>query len=129
MNICLSCGKCCYNTEMELSNQDIKRIEDQNTLGFKREDFCFKTDGFIKIKNIDNHCIFLDPETNYCKIYLIRPTGCKFYPLIFNQEKNKCVIDDDCPYKKLFFTHKPIFQKNCKELRKWVNNELFNISD
>ena len=100
MNFCLSCAKCCYNTEMELSKQDIKRIEDQNTLGLKRDDFCFKTDGFFKLKNKDNHCIFLDPDTNYCKIYLIRPTGCKFYPLIFNQEKNKCVIDDDCPYKK-----------------------------
>ena len=129
MKICLSCGKCCYNTEMELSEEDIIRIEDQNTLGLKRDDFYFKTDGFFKLRNTDNHCIFLDPRTNHCKIYLIRPTGCKFYPLIFNQEKNKCVFDDDCPYKNKFFKHKPIFQKNCRELRKWVSNELINNSD
>ena len=129
MNICLSCGKCCYNTEMELSKQDISRIEDQNTLGLIRDDFCFKVDGFIKLKNIDNHCLFLDPDTNHCKVYSFRPTGCKFYPLIFNQEKNRCVIDDECPYKKKFFKHKPILKKNCKELRKWVSNELINILD
>ena len=129
MNICLSCAKCCYNTEMELSKQDISRIEDQNTLGLIRDDFCFKVDGFIKLKNIDNHCIFLDPDTKHCKIYLFRPIGCRFYPLIFNQEKNKCVIDDDCPYKNNFFKHKPILKKNCRELRKWVSNELINILD
>ena len=129
MNICLSCAKCCYNTEMELSKQDISRIEDQNTLGLIRDDFCFKVDGFIKLKNIDNHCIFLDPDTKHCKIYLFRPIGCRFYPLIFNQEKNKCVIDDDCPYKNNFYKHKPILKKNCRELRKWVSNELINILD
>lgn len=129
MKICLSCGKCCFNTEMELSKQDISRIEDQNTLGLTRNDFCIQVDRFIKLKNIDNHCIFFQPNTNYCKIYPFRPTGCKFYPLIFNQEKNKCFIDDDCPHKKLFFTHKPIFQKKCKELRKWVSDELFTIVD
>ncbi len=129
MKICLSCGKCCYNTEMELSKQDVNRIEDQNTMGLRREDFCFETDGFLILKNIDNHCIFLDPDTNLCKIYLFRPTGCKFYPLIFNQEKNKCVIDEDCPHRKKFFKHEPIFKKNCRELRKWVSNELINISN
>ena len=129
MKICLSCGKCCFNTEMELSSQDIIRIEDQNTLGLTKDDFCFETDGFLKLKNVDNHCIFLDPDTKHCRIYLFRPTGCRFYPLIFNQEKNKCVIDDDCPYKNKFYVHKPLLKKNCKELRKWVSNELFNISD
>ncbi|MHA1720651.1 MAG: YkgJ family cysteine cluster protein [Promethearchaeota archaeon] len=124
MKICLSCSKCCFYTEMELSNQDIKRIEDKNIYGLKRDDFCVKVEGFFKLRNVDNHCIFLNPDSNLCKIYSYRPTGCKFYPLIFDQEKNKCIIDDDCPYKNLFYKHKPIFKKNCHNLRKWISNEL-----
>ena len=78
---------------MILSHQDITRIE---TLGFKKEDFCFlDEDGFFKLKNIDNECFFL--KNNRCSIYEHRPQGCKFYPIIFDVDKKKPALDDECP--------------------------------
>jgi len=88
-----SCAKCCKNTNMFLSLSDINRISSQ---GFNQKDFCFKNEeGFFQLKNISGECFFL--KDNKCQIYDIRPTGCRFYPIIFDLDKNKAVLDDECP--------------------------------
>ena len=122
--ICQNCGKCCFDTEMELSRLDIKRIEKLNPWGLKEKDFTRKDGGYHLLKNIDGHCIFLDPETLLCKIYDYRPKGCEFYPLIFDLKRNRCKLDDLCPHKEMFFKNKKEVYKKCNELRVFIKKEL-----
>jgi uncharacterized protein len=125
MNLCQTCGICCLSTEMQLSNEDIELIANKSEL--KKEDFCEFYDGFFRLKNVDGHCIFFQKETISCEIYNFRPFGCKLYPMIFDSEKNKCSLDDDCPHRKKFYRHKPEFQKKCSNLRSWVSKNFSHI--
>jgi len=78
---------------MMLSIRDIEVIEN---LGFKKEDFSFKNeDGFYLLRNIGGECFFL--TKNKCQIYTHRPQGCGFYPIIFDLESNKALLDEECP--------------------------------
>jgi Fe-S-cluster containining protein len=126
MKICLDCGVCCLKTEMQLSQDDIERIENSSNNNLKREDFCELKEEYFQLKNIDEHCYFFDPTLKRCIIYPNRPKGCEFYPLIFNIDDNKCELDADCPHRNLFYRHSPEFQKKCKELRDWIKNQLMS---
>jgi Fe-S-cluster containining protein len=88
------CGKCCHNTEMPLTEEDIKRIE---SLGYDRRDFTVKIDGIYRLRNVNGKCFFLD-EDNRCKIYEYRPLGCRIYPIVLDLERG-AVVDDLCPKK------------------------------
>ena len=88
------CGKCCHNTEMPLTEEDIKRIE---SLGYDRRDFTVKIDGIYRLRNVNGRCFFLD-EDNRCKIYEYRPLGCRIYPIVLDLERG-AVVDDLCPKK------------------------------
>lgn len=72
---------------------DIERIE---SLGYKRSLFAEKRGSFIRLKNVDGHCIFLDPRTGSCRIYEKRPLGCRIYPLIYDEELG-ILLDPECP--------------------------------
>ncbi len=109
---------------MELSSGDIQRIVETNEFDFKQEDFCNFNNGYNKLKNIDGHCFFLNPDTLECKIYPLRPEGCRYYPLVYNLDKEKCELDIDCPHKMLFYSHPPLFKSKCKALKKWVTLNL-----
>jgi Fe-S-cluster containining protein len=87
------CGKCCYQTEMPLTEEDIERIE---KLGYRRQDFVVKVNGVYRLRNVNGKCFFLD-ESNRCKIYEHRPIGCRIYPVVFDVERCKAVVDDLCP--------------------------------
>ncbi|MHA1192967.1 MAG: YkgJ family cysteine cluster protein [Promethearchaeota archaeon] len=39
-NVCFDCGKCCLETEMILSQEDIKRIINYFEGDIEQEDFC-----------------------------------------------------------------------------------------
>ncbi|MHA1145983.1 MAG: YkgJ family cysteine cluster protein [Candidatus Helarchaeota archaeon] len=96
MEPCDRCGLCCQKTEMILSNADVERISNAGYQDFYDVD----PDGFYVLKNtLDDLplCVFYQKNTNSCMIYAIRPKGCRFYPLIYNVDLNKCVIDDFCP--------------------------------
>ena len=86
------CGKCCHNTEMPLTEEDIKRIE---SLGYDRRDFTVKIDGIYRLRNVNGRCFFLD-EDNRCKIYEYRPLGCRIYPIVLDLERG-VVVDELCP--------------------------------
>ncbi len=89
------CHKCCLETEMLLTTEDLERIESH---GYKREEFCLdpkKANGFWQLRNIDGKCFFLD-EKGRCKIYQIRPLGCRLYPLILTLDTNEVIVDEDC---------------------------------
>jgi Fe-S-cluster containining protein len=89
------CGRCCYQTEMPLTNEDIERIE---KLGYKRQEFAVKVNGIYRLRNINGKCYFLD-ESNRCRIYDHRPIGCRIYPVILDVETNRAIVDDLCPMK------------------------------
>ncbi len=87
----IECYQCCLDTEMTLSEEDISKIE---LLGYKIEEFLEEKDGFMTLRNIDNHCIFL--KNKMCSIYENRPQGCRFYPLIYDFNIDDFVIDNLC---------------------------------
>jgi Fe-S-cluster containining protein len=80
---------------MTLTREDVKRISD---LGHSSSDYLVKTsDGFCQLRNVDGNCYFYDAENGICTIYDARPDGCRFYPIIYDMKKRKCVADVDCP--------------------------------
>jgi Fe-S-cluster containining protein len=80
---------------MTLTRKDVERIE---ALGYDRKDFLVRVmAGFCELRNIDGNCFFYDSDTKICRIYENRPEGCRYYPIIYDARKKKCVIDKDCP--------------------------------
>ncbi len=103
MNSCLKhrCSRCCHNTEMMLTESDIKRIE---KLGYSN--FWYELDGFLFLKNINGKCIFLG-RNGLCTIYQHRPEGCRYYPYICDPETMEIYVDEECPYAAEFLLDKP----------------------
>ena len=93
---CSHCGKCCENTEMPLSEADIKRLE---KAGFRREDFVqYDSRGYARLQNREGHCVFYDKKRRRCRVYKYRPLGCRIYPIIFSEDEG-IIVDDLCPMK------------------------------
>jgi hypothetical protein len=91
------CTACCHDTEMPLTNEDKKRIED---LGFT--DFYVEDKDWFIMKNLGGKCVFLQ-EDGKCKVYKDRPTGCRFYPAVWSFDENGPIMDIDCPNSVEFF--------------------------
>jgi Fe-S-cluster containining protein len=93
---CLHCGECCKETEMLLCNEDIVRLERK---GYAREFFSVcDSQGFIFLRNVDGCCVFYDAEKRRCKVRGNRPSGCRVYPVIYDEAEG-IVVDDICPAK------------------------------
>ncbi|RLI14417.1 YkgJ family cysteine cluster protein [Candidatus Bathyarchaeota archaeon] len=93
---CSHCGKCCENTEMPLSEADIKRLE---KAGFHREDFVqYDSRGYARLQNREGYCVFYDKKRRRCRVYKYRPLGCRIYPIIFSEDEG-IIVDDLCPMK------------------------------
>ena len=90
--VCNRMGCCCWQTEMELLPEDIARLV---KMGFKPRDFSYKDGNTVRLRNVENHCFFLDPVAQRCRIYRNRPLGCKIYPVIL--DGNTAVVDRFCP--------------------------------
>ncbi|MFX1341008.1 MAG: YkgJ family cysteine cluster protein [Promethearchaeota archaeon] len=122
---CENCGKCCIETEMLLSQQDIDSIIKNTANIFTKEQFAFtNNEGFFQLKNNEGYCFFFDRFSKICKIYEYRPQGCRFYPLIYDFQKQKCVLDKDCPRKELFYHNIKDNTSNCKELKNFLKKRL-----
>ena len=102
---------------MPLSNLDLERIL---KLGFELEYFAVKTDGGWRLKNSSGRCVFLVEEG--CGIYPHRPEGCRLYPLVYDENLKKAVIDPLCPYGHLFRV-----QKNDTERLKTLLEKLTGL--
>jgi Fe-S-cluster containining protein len=85
------CYECCLDTEMTLSNSDVKRIEME---GYIRSEFLKEEDGFLVLQNLKGQCYFL--KDRRCSIYKFRPQGCRFYPLIYDFEREELLVDELC---------------------------------
>ena len=69
-------------TEMELSKNDIRRIE---SIGYSREEFStIGKDGIPRLMNVGRWCCFYDSVTKLCRIYVNRPLGCRLYPIVYS---------------------------------------------
>ncbi len=110
---CSRCGKCCEKTEMLLSEADIKHLK---KLGYGENNFVvYDEDGYAKLRNIREHCVFYDVEKRLCKVYKYRPLGCRIYPVVFVEGKG-VVVDNLCPSKHTVSTAER--QRKGKILRK-----------
>jgi len=94
---CLRCGVCCTETEMLLSNQDILRLEKK---GFPVESFVrFDNEGYAILRNRDGYCVFYNVNQRQCDVYTDRPSGCRVYPVILDEDKG-IVTDHICRAKR-----------------------------
>jgi len=118
------CYMCCLETEMFLSNMDVSRIE---RLGFYKEDFLEEKDGFLALKNVDDKCFFL--KEKMCSIYENRPQGCRFYPLIYDFEQEKVIIDKLCVHHQDFnvTVFQPLFDKVLNFVLKLIEERDYRI--
>ncbi len=124
-NKCEDCGNCCRETEMILSAQDIARIKNKYPKSLRRINFVKKSaDGLFHLKNEHGNCVFFDPTTKLCKIYEVRPEGCRFYPLIYNADTKLCVLDQDCPKPELFYPNKDSHMKTCEKIVRFLEKEV-----
>jgi uncharacterized protein len=90
---CSNCGVCCTETEMLLSKKDITRLEKR---GFKQRDFAkYDKQGYAQLKNRGGYCIFYDKGNRRCSVYVDRPSGCRVYPVIIDEEKG-IILDTIC---------------------------------
>jgi len=90
---CSNCGKCCEETMMELSSEDIKRLEET---GYRLEEFAVIDDGVTRLRNVDGHCYFYSHADKRCRIYRKRPLGCYLYPVVYLADEG-AVVDELCP--------------------------------
>ena len=90
---CSKCGKCCENTEMELSMDDIKTLEEA---GYRLEEFAVTDDGVIRLRNVGGRCIFYSFADKKCRVYGKRPLGCYLYPVVYLVNEG-AVVDELCP--------------------------------
>jgi Fe-S-cluster containining protein len=82
---------------MLLLKEDIEHLK---RLGFDYSYFVVDRDGWLQIRNYDGRCVFNDGKK--CLIYEYRPEGCKLYPIIYDEEKNRAALDEDCPHRDEF---------------------------
>jgi Fe-S-cluster containining protein len=81
---------------MVLSNADVERLE---KAGYNRQRFMrYDRHGFAKLKNSHGVCFFYDPERGCCRIYRLRPSGCRTYPVVCSEEEG-VMVDELCPMK------------------------------
>lgn len=124
-NKCIDCGSCCRETEMILSKQDIENIIKSQRNDLKEIDFVKKSiDGFFQLKNINGYCIFFDSTTNLCKIYEVRPQGCRFYPLIYDSDKKLCVFDRDCPTPEFIYPNQNSIREVCAKIISYLEKQI-----
>ena len=79
---------------MILTPSDVSRI---SKLGYDPSEFTVKRDGFIRLRNVDGACYFLDRKTLRCSIYPHHPIGCVLYPIVYDPATNMLTVDRECP--------------------------------
>jgi len=90
---CSNCGVCCTETEMLLSKKDIKRLE---KIGFSKNLFVvFDKHGYAQLRNREGYCFFYDRLNHQCSVYVERPSGCRVYPVILDEDKG-IILDSIC---------------------------------
>jgi hypothetical protein len=82
---------------MLLSEKDIKHLVNN---GFRKSFFAkFNSEGYAQLKNRQGYCVFYDVKKHRCRVYLDRPSGCRIYPVIVDEE-NGIILDAICQSRK-----------------------------
>jgi uncharacterized protein len=91
---CTHCGICCTETEMLLCEKDITRLAKR---GFDKSYFAkFNRQGYVHLKNREGYCVFYDKSRKRCSVYVDRPSGCRVYPVILDEDTG-IILDGICP--------------------------------
>ena len=90
---CSNCGICCEETMMELSSEDIERLEEK---GYRLEEFAVVDDGVTRLRNVDGYCYFYSRADKKFQIYEKRPLGCYIYPVVYLANEG-AIVDELCP--------------------------------
>jgi hypothetical protein len=78
---------------MLLSTEDITRLEKQ---GYNKDSFVrFDKEGYALLRNRQGHCVFYNTAERRCDVYASRPSGCRIYPVIYDED-NGVVVDLIC---------------------------------
>ena len=124
---CLKCGICCEETMMELSVDDIKRLEAK---GFRLEDFTVQKDGVTQLRNVGGYCYFYSQADKRCQIYEERPMGCRIYPVVYLVNEGM-IVDELCPMGQTIPKHELMIKgKTLDILLKKIdceNNQTFRV--
>ncbi|HTY76093.1 MAG TPA: YkgJ family cysteine cluster protein [Candidatus Nanoarchaeia archaeon] len=90
---CIKCGVCCQQTDMLLTARDITRLEKK---GYNQESFVrFNKEGYAMLRNRQGNCVFYNVKDRSCDIYSHRPSGCRVYPVILDEDKG-IIVDEIC---------------------------------
>ena len=117
---CLNCGICCEETRMELSVDDIKRLEEK---GFRLEDFTVQNDGVTQLRNVGGYCYFYNRAEKKCKIYEDKPIGCCIYPVVY-LVNDGMIVDELCPMGQTISEHELMTKgKTLDTLLKKIDSE------
>ena len=82
---------------MLLSKKDIKRLENK---GFSQNQFVnYDDQGYAQLKNREGYCVFYDLKNRRCSVYVDRPSGCRVYPVILDEDTG-IILDDICESRK-----------------------------
>ena len=124
-NKCVDLGNRRSIKKKILSARDVVRIKTNAPKNLRITKKKEKTaDGLFQLKNADGYCVFFHPTTKLCKIYAVRPQGCRFYPLIYDSDKKICVLDQECPRPELFYPNKNSRLSTCERIVKFLENEV-----
>ncbi|MHA1791810.1 MAG: YkgJ family cysteine cluster protein [Promethearchaeota archaeon] len=126
-NICMDCSRCCMPTEMLLSPKDIEIIK---KLGHDLDEFSVldRATHHRKLRNINGRCFFLEGDGPYrCKLYPNHPTGCKFYPMIYDVDRKKCIIDKEYCVNWSKFNNINEINTTCDAFKRFLKNEMHLI--
>jgi len=91
------CIRCCRHTNMLLSSDDVASI---TRLGYKPMNFVEEHDGWLQLKNAQGRCVFHTGKR--CGIYDHRPAGCRLYPIVYDDDARRAILDADCPQRHKF---------------------------
>ena len=83
---CKRCGECCHGIVV-LLDSDIKRFEKAGIKDYSMKN-PMEGDELV-LRNENGRCAFLG-EDNLCKIYSIRPEGCRMWPFVGVEEREDC---------------------------------------
>jgi Fe-S-cluster containining protein len=91
------CTVCCHDTNMPLTMADLERITSQ---GYALDDFSQPDtqEGYLRLRNTQQGaCFFLEPDGR-CRVQAVKPEGCRLYPFIYDEQNDRAVRDDICPF-------------------------------
>ncbi|MGQ9478661.1 MAG: YkgJ family cysteine cluster protein [Thermoproteota archaeon] len=54
----------------------------------------------VAVEELGGKCVFNNGEK--CLIYEYKPEGCRIYPVVYDEDEDRIILDEDCPYRAEF---------------------------